>query len=242
MRYFTKQWYNDTVVAAMCFQLRRTEKAAKHSDKFYEKLYTLEEKAYIRYRKRELKALKQSKALDEMKEEFRKNTVANLEFVKTNLPEDILSEIADIRVLGLGSVTNDMHAKITRYCGRINRQCESVERQYEIASDEAFELIDGKTTKALGALIGSEIISISNDCDNTLIEFLSDDNGTRYIVTLSNTQGADEDTFVEGGFVIKYELISTDDKKFEFALLCIDENLKTYTYSYTAESVSADKK
>ena len=242
MRYFTKKWYNDTVVAAMCFQLRRTEKAAKHSDKFYEKLYALEEKAYIRYRKRELKMLKQSKSLDEMKEEFRKNTVANLEFVKTNLPEDILSEIADIRILGLGSVTNDMHAKITRYCGKINRQCESVERQYEIASDEAFELIDGKTTKALGALIGSEIISISKDCDNTAIEFLNDDNNTKYVVTLTNVQETDEDKFAEGVFVVKYEIITTEDKKFEFALLCIDEDLQTYTYSYTADNISADKK
>ena len=239
MRYFTKEWYNDSLVADMCFQLRQTEKAAKYSDKFYDKLYTVEEKAYIRYRKHELKALKQSRTTDEMKEEFRQSTVSNLEFVKKNLPDEILSEIADIRILGLGSVTSDMHAKITKYCGKLNRRCESAERHYEDASDEAFEAIDAKTSKVLSNLAGTELMSISQDADTTTLELTSD--YADLSILLTNANPIEDNTFVQGGFVVKSELILNEEKKFEFSLLCITDNLETYTYSFSADNISANK-
>ena len=239
MRYFTKEWYNNTLVAQMCFQLRKTEKAAKYSDKFYEKLYTVEEKAYIRYRKRELRVMRQSKTVEELKEEFRQNTNTNLEFVKNNLPEEILSEIADIRILALGSVTSAMYDKITRYCGKVNGKCESAKRAYEEACEEAFETIDPKTAKILSDLQGAEILSITKSGDDLAIE-LSDDYSD-ICITLTNGAQAEENTISEACFVSKSELILNEDKKFELSLLCIADSLNLYTYSFTADAVNAHK-
>ena len=55
MRYFTKEWYNDTVIAEMCFAFRKTQKADVYSDKFFEKLYVIEKKAYLKHSKRAAK-------------------------------------------------------------------------------------------------------------------------------------------------------------------------------------------
>ena len=52
MRYFTKQWYNEGLVAEMCFQLRKTEKAGELSERFFEKLYEIEKRAYLKHSKR----------------------------------------------------------------------------------------------------------------------------------------------------------------------------------------------
>ena len=240
MKYFTKEWYNDSLVADMCFQLRKTEKAAKYSDKFYEKLYAVEEKAYIRYRKHELKVLKQSKTADEMKEEFRQSTITNLEFVKKNLPEEILKDIADVRILGLGSVTDEMHTKITKYCGRLHSKCKSAERHYEEESDEAFAVIDGKTSKILSDLAGAELMSINHDAEITTFELSTD--YADISITLTNASATEENTFVKGGFVVKTELICNEEKRFEFSLLCITDDLETYTYSFAADKISADKR
>ena len=223
----------------MCFQLRKTEKAAKYSDKFYEKLYTVEEKAYIRYRKRELRVMKQSKSVDELKEEFRQNTTTNLEFVKNNLPDEILSEIADIRILALGSVTSAMCDKITRYCGKVNGKCESAKRAYEEACEEAFEAIDSKTAKILSDLQGAEMLSINKSGDDLILE-LSDDYSD---ISLTLTRGVqtEENAISEACFVTKSELILNEDKKFEFSLLCISDSLNLYTFSFTTDAVSAHK-
>ena len=239
MRYFTKEWYNNTLVAQMCFQLRKTEKAAKYSDKFYERLYTVEEKAYIRYRKRELKAMRQSSSVEQLKEEFRQNTETNLEFVKNNLPNEILSEIADIRILALGSVTSAMYDKITRYCGKVNGKCESAKRAYEEACEEAFEAIDPKTAKIISDLPDAEIISINKNGDDLILELSSD--YADITVTLKGGSQAEENTISEACFVIKSELILNDDKKFEFSLLCIANSLNLYTFSFIADAVSAHK-
>lgn len=240
MKYFTKEWYNDSLVADMCFQLRQTEKAFEYSDKFYEKLYAVEEKAYIRYRKRELKALKQSMTVEEIKKEFCKNTESNLEFVKSNLPDEILSEIADVRILALGSVTSDMHVKITKYCGRLNSKCQSAERRYEEESDEAFERIDGKTSKILSDLAGAELISIDQDTGKITLELSNDYSDISF--TLTNANATEENAFVKGSFVVKPELIYNEEKKFEFSLLCITDSLETHTYSFIADEISANKR
>ena len=223
----------------MCFQLRKTEKAAKYSDKFYERLYTVEEKAYIRYRKRELRVMRQNETVENLKEEFRQNTETNLEFVKNNLPDDILSEIADIRILALGSVTSAMYDKITRYCGKVNGKCECAKRAYEEACEEAFEAIDSKTAKIISNMQGAEMLSINKSGDDLILE-LSDDYSD-ISITLTRGVQTEENAISEACFVTKSELILNEDKKLELSLLCIADNLNLYTFSFIADAISASK-
>ena len=238
MRYFTKEWYNDSLIADMCFQLRKNEIASVYSEKFFEKLYAVEERAYEKYAKRNAKATKQGFDKEAVAREFANNYKENLEFVKANLPEDILANVKDVRVLALGTATNDIAMQITRFCGKKNRLCEAAEREYNNASEEADEKVGGAVANRLLTLIGSEIISIENNGENATLIFNPAESSETRSITLENATLVGTDGSLGGATIAKYELLTAKDGGFEFAILALGKDNSLLTVSYKADSLS----
>ncbi len=237
MRYFTKEWYIDSLIAEMCFQLRKTEKASVYSDRFFEKLYAIEQKAYIKFQKRYSKISRT--AFDERTAiaEFEANFKDNLEFVKSNLPNDILADIADIRVLALGSATTDNAMKITRFCGKKNRLCESVERKYNDASEEADEKLGG-ATKLLFELTGAPVASLESDNEHNITLTTSHEaTGTAIKLTFTNAFITECDEEIVGKSILKYELLTREGGKYEFSILTLGEKLRLYVATIESDSI-----
>ncbi len=235
MRYFTKEWYNDTMVADMCFQLRKTERASVLSDTFFEKLYAVEERAYLKFAKRAAKSSHAYFDKDATRKEFADNYRENLEFVKKNLPEDILCDVKDIRVLALGSATHDIAMRITRFCGKKNRQCESIERSYENDSEAADEAL-GSHANALLSLNGSQISSLSH-CENgdILLSYSSNGESTASL-RLKNTELTEGAENIEGMAVVRHEVLLSE-KGFEFSLLLLSDDSSLHTVAYIASEI-----
>ncbi len=236
MRYFTKEWYNDTMIADMCFQLRKNESAASYSDKFFERLYSVEERAYAKYCKRRSRAAKLGFDRNAAAEEFAKNYKENLEFVKANLPDEILSDVKDIRVLALGTATNDVAARITRFCGKKNRLCEAAERDYNNASEEADEKI-GAAANTLLRLTGAEIIAIEGEGEDIKLTFTPAESGETKSLTLKGARLLESDGELCGSAIVKYELLLDGEGKFELSLLTLGKDSELLTVSYTANSI-----
>ncbi len=235
MRYFTKEWYNDTLIADMCFQLRKTERASVFSESFFQRLYAVEERAYLKYSKRASRASASQYDKDATRREFESNYKENLEFVKANLPSDILDDVKDIRVLALGSATNDIAMRITRFCGKKNRLCEAVSRDYDNASEEADELVGADASRSLISLVGSEIISFSgNGLGDAVLLFSSD--GVEKRLVLKDAALIESDGELSGSCVIKHELLIAEGGGFEFSMLVLsgDSSLLTVTYRTSA--------
>ncbi len=241
MRYFTKQWYNDTIVAEMCFQFRKTDKAGEYSDKFFERLYAVEKRAFLKYSKRISRASRLPFDSVAAADEFDKNYRDNLEFVQKNLPEEILSEIKDIRVLALGSVTHDMALTITRFCGKLNRQCEAIERKYNDASDEVDERLGGKLSQALLALTGASLSSIEAVGDDTVI--VAQGEAYELKLTLEGCSCLECDDGIIGTSVLKHELLvaENDEDGYEFSILSMGSDSSLYTLTYTTQKITAEK-
>lgn len=241
MRYFTKQWYIDSLISEMCFQLRKTEKAGEYSDKFFEKLYAVEEKAYLRFQKRSSKASHLSFNEKTARAEFESNYKDNLEFVKANLPEDILSDVKDIRVLALGSATHEIAMRITRFCGKKNRLCESAERKYNDESEEADEKLGGLVTKTLFELVGAPISLFSGCGDgNATLTTSHERTGTAIKISFKNAQIVECDEGIMGTTVLKYEIL-TCDGGYEFSVLSIGEGLDLYTATVISDTIDVEK-
>ena len=51
MKYFTKEWFDDTILAGMCFQVRKSAKAESFSEKYYLSLYKGQKKWFIKNEK-----------------------------------------------------------------------------------------------------------------------------------------------------------------------------------------------
>ena len=242
MRYFTKQWYIDSLISDMCFQLRKTEKAGEYSDKFFEKLYAVEEKAYLRFSKRSSKLGHLPFDEKAVRAEFASNYKDNLEFVKANLPNDILSDVKDIRVLALGSATHEIAMRITRFCGKKNRLCESAERKYNDASEEADEKLGGFVTKTLFELVGAPISLLSGCGDgNATLTTSHEKAGTAIKVSFENAQIVECDESIIGTTVLKYEILTRDSGGYEFSVLSIGEGLDLYTATLVCDSIGAEE-
>ena len=239
MRYFTKEWYNDTLVADMCFQLRKNESASVYSDKFFERLYAVEERAYAKYCKRQARAARVGFDKDAAAREFAENYKENLAFVKANLPEDILADVKDIRVLALGTATNDIAIRITRFCGKKNRLCEAAEREYNNASEEADEKVGGAVAQRLLSLTGAEIISIENNGENAIFSFRPAESEQTLSITLQNATLTESDGSPVGSAVIKYELLTQGENGYEFSLLTLTKDSSLLTVSYSAKGIIA---
>ncbi len=242
MRYFTKEWYKDSLVADMCFQLRKTERAAVFSDAFFERLYAVEERAYLKFSKRAAKAYNVPFDKDEARAEFASNYKENLEFVKENLPDDILCDIKDMRVLALGSATHDLAMRITRFCGMKNMLCESIERSYDNESEAADEAL-GKRASVFVSLNGSTVtaLSRSNDGDVSL-SFSNPATENEISFSLINACLTDGDLNISDMTVVRHEiLISPDNSGFEFSMLLMAKDASLHTISYTLSDISADQ-
>ena len=225
MRYFTKEWYTDSLVAEMCFQLRKTDKAGAFSEKYFEKLYALEKKMYIKHLKRAAKFERRRFDTEAASAEFDANFEENLAFVKANIPSDILDEVKDVRVLALGSATYEIAGKITRFCGQANRKCEAVKRKYDEATDEVVDKLGGVMPPLLSELTGAPVASAGGDgAHNVVITTSHEYTGTAVRVTLENASLTEYDPLAIGAMITNYELLSVEDGKFEFSLLTISDD------------------
>ena len=241
MRYFTKEWYNDSLVSEMCFNLRKTEKAGEFSEKFFNSLYEVERKAFLRHAKRSARIERKRFDTAIANDEFYNNYNENLEFVKKCLPEEILSEIKDVRILALGSVTYDMAAKITRHCGALHNKCEAVKRRYDEATDALVDKIGGSIPSLYSELWGAPIASVSIENGSAFVTTSAEYTGVAVKVKMSGASLVECDESIEGCMISNYELLLHENGGFEFSLLALRDSLTLKTLTFTADSIEIEK-
>ena len=173
MKYFTKEWYADTILADMCFQIHSSSKAEKPDEKYYLSLYNSQKKWFIRSEKFIAKHNKIKFDLAAAEAAFEASHKENLDYVKANIPMEILNDVADIRVLALGSATREITDRIVRYCGQVNQRCERVTAEYEA------------TVEKLAGEIGWTEINMLNKLSNSAIEIAEPDGNGNFVFATS---------------------------------------------------------
>lgn len=178
MKYFTKEWYADTILADMCFQIKSSERAAKTDEKYYLSLYNAQKKWFVRSEKIIARHNKQKFDLAAAEAAYEASHKENLDYVKTNIPQDILNDVADVRVLALGSATHAVYDRIVRFCGQVNQRCEKVTAEYEAEREK------------LADKIGWTNINLLNKLSNSAIEIAElDENGNFVFATSKEYTG-----------------------------------------------------
>ena len=213
MKYFTLEWYHDTLVSQMCFSLSKSAKAAKYSDKFFESLYKKEKKWYVRYLKRTARIMKSPFSVAESEKTFDKNYQDNLSFVNT-LPSEITSKIADMRVFALGTVEHSIADEITRYCGRVNRRCEQTTQDYEASLKPIADKLGHIKVEDLYLLNEAEISVIEKSGNDVII--YSDSNKFKLVLRNASCDVADN---LKYAIIVAHELILEGDG-LSFGILC----------------------
>ena len=221
MKYFTKEWFSDTILAEMCFQVRKSAKAATLSEKYYDSLYKEQKKWFVRNEKFIAKHNKVKFDLASAEAAFEANFAENLDYVKTNIPEEILMRVADIRVLALGCAEGEIVNEITRFCGRVNAKCEAVAEAYNREVEKLAESIGWEKINLLERLLGSKIELCEAD-GNGNFAFATDKEytGVPCRVDLIDAKIITNDDGLVGSAVANIEILPSDDGALSFSALC----------------------
>lgn len=201
MKFFTEEWYHNTLISQMCFSIRKSGRASTLSDKFFEKLYKTEMSFYVKHLKRAAKFNRTSFDKTAAENEFDQNYKDNLEFVKT-LPDEILNDIADIRVFALGTVSYEVANTLTRYCGKLDRICQAVQEKYDDSLEEIAKIIGWTPINMLNMIVDEEITYVEQV--NGALEISTD----KCVIKLSD---ATADEKIKNATVIAFELGRDDD-------------------------------
>ena len=236
MNFFTPEWLNDRIVAQMHEPMRKTQNASVFSERFFEKLYKVEKKAFIRYYKRAARLQRIPFDTAATEKQFDLNYEENLAFVKANLPADILSDVKDVRVLALGSVEYDVAARIERFCGQLKRKCRDVEEQYEEQLESVAEKTGWDTVHALDNLIDAQIESVDAAAGDVVISLYAEDTRASLTVILRGADLPQSSQNAVGGIVCRPELVESEGN-LAFGLLCVNNDSVPFTLEVTAQSV-----
>lgn len=236
MKYYTTQWYNDGLVSQMHEPMRKTQNAAQFSEKFFEKLYRVEKKNFIRYYKRAAKLQRIPFDTESTEKQFGVNYEENLAFVKANLPEEILANVKDVRVLALGSAEYGVAEQIERYCGKLKRKCNEIEDQYEEELEKVAEKIGWDTVHALDNLIDAQIESIEDAADDIIVCLYVEETRTNVTVVLHGSKLPQNAQSAIGGVVCRHEL-TEDGEALTLGMLCVDSASLPFTFEATAKSL-----
>lgn len=147
MKYFTKAWYTLCQQCAYQYELIPTASAKRKSEDYFQKLYAkrLEEElqAEERFSQMSLEELfgeEDAAALEEIQippfdraaceAEFRADWEARMAEYAAVLPQSILDQVADLRVLALGSATRAVKQSIARFCKQNEDKVEQANQDY----------------------------------------------------------------------------------------------------------------
>jgi hypothetical protein len=224
MKYFTKEWYKDTIVAEMCFQMNSSRKASVFSEKYFESLYRDQKKYFIKDRKRIAKYSNTPFDASAAELEFEANYRENTDFVKENIPAEILEKVADLRVLALGTVEYDILQEITRYCGRVHRRCEKVSDEYDAAVEQLAETLGWEKINLLNRLANSAVITAEGDSEDFVFATSAEYTGVPCRVKLIGAKSVTIEDGLIGSMLAQFEILPADEGMLSFSALCLKED------------------
>jgi len=136
MKYMTKElcrFLEDTSLHKMLPPgMLVTELAAHFSQEFYEGLYQEKEDEAVRWGEEVYNLQPDHPPIgpDEIRAFFKKMQRENVRSWKKRLPEHILRQVADIRVLALGCISPDVKREITAWCKQNEKTATQTAKEY----------------------------------------------------------------------------------------------------------------
>ena len=221
MKYFTKEWFDDTILAGMCFQVRKSAKAETFSEKYYLSLYKDQKKWFVKNEKYIAKHNKVKFDPVAAEAAFEANNQENLDYIKANLPSEILEKVADVRVLALGSASPQVTDDITRFCGGVNYRCEKVAEEYHSEVEKLAEKLGWEKINMLDRLLNSAIeLCQADENGNFAFATSAEYTGIPCRVDLIGAKVTQCDDGLVGSAVANVEILPSESGSLTFSALC----------------------
>lgn len=165
MRYLTKEWYHTMTDGSLGIQLRADDRAAVFSEELYQQVRAEKLKEWLADLREYLE-----EAYDEAAERqrFAEFHSQELEEFQTRTPAEILSKVADIRVLALGLCTEEVYRDFEDYWARCKTQTEkTMEEAWNLQKAQGLD----KVWTGGHSLHDSLVQSVKREGEDLVIEF-----------------------------------------------------------------------
>ena len=165
MRFLTKEWYQTMTDGSLGVQLRADDRAAVFSEELYQQVRAEKLKEWLADLREYLE-----EAYDEAAERqrFAEFHSQELEEFQTRTPAEILSKVADIRVLALGLCTEEVYRDFEDYRALCEKQTEeTMEEAWELQRAQGLD----KVWTGGYSLHDSLVQSVKREGEDLVIEF-----------------------------------------------------------------------
>ena len=221
MKYFTKEWFADTILAEMCFQIKKTAKAENLSEKYFLALYKDQKKWFLKNEKFIAKHNKIKFDPVAAEAAFEANNQENLDYIKANLPAEILEKVADVRVLALGNASAEVTDAITRFCGGVNYRCEKVSEEYHSEVEKLAEKLGWDKINMLDHLLNSAVeLCQADENGNFVFATSAEYTDVPCRVDLIGAKVTQCDEGLVGSAVANVEILPSESGALIFSALC----------------------
>ena len=163
MKYFTKEWYELMQQTSYHLPLEEDEQAATFSEDYFQELYNKELAEWLELQEEVALIMETTEFVNQVGpiesepfikeqaiEQFQSSFHYNQMHLKEGLPETILKQVADIRVLALNRATRPVINAITQFCEENELAVNSAGEAYRKYYKEASSSIDTEISKNFG--------------------------------------------------------------------------------------------
>jgi len=131
MKYFTKEWYEMCQNSGWHLNMSVSKNAEEFNEEYYKDLYTRRRRAFVKEQKEVAEVLGEEFSKVKAEVEFMNQHEATVKRMEASIPQDILAEVADTRVLALDIATKEVRQKLKAWCEQNKKEADAKAAAYD---------------------------------------------------------------------------------------------------------------
>lgn len=253
MKYFTKEWYKLCQKISFHLPLQEEEQAEIFSEEYFQQLYNIKLNDLLDLEEQFASYIVKSDTVDgdyiehkpfdraKAAAQFYNQNIYKQKYVKKALPQNILNEIADIRVFVLDKATPKVIDAVTEFCKQNKKSVDKTIEEYRKYYKEALKSFDKNMVENI-RFHDCKIVK-SKDKDNTLTLLLDNTGGFTDIneVVFENYNIIKQDGLLENSWWLYNEIYKVNDKCELHVLLYNNMDLIEFIISFEHIAFNSSK-
>lgn len=131
MKYFTKEWYAMCQNSSWHLNMSVSKNAEEFSEEYYKDLYTRRRRAFVKEQKEVAEVLGEEFSKGKAEAAFLQQHEATVKRMEDSIPQEILAEVADTRVLALDIATKEVRQKLKAWCEQNTKTADEMIQAYD---------------------------------------------------------------------------------------------------------------
>jgi len=237
MKYFTKEWYELCQKVSAHLLLEEDPEAEKFSEEYFSKLYNQRLQEWLDLHEEVAEISGEPFNPEKETQVFQKAFLLNQERAKEILPEEILYQIADLRVFVLNKASQHVKRAVTEFCENNYKQMDKTIQDYRAYIKEASKSFPEDLIKNIS--FHDSVISAIKKTDRDFSIIFDNSEGFSDInqVTFKDCEILKQESSLIKSWWLYEELYKTGNR-YELHVLLIKENNELEELILSFDSIS----